>query len=233
MPTLTTGRRLDAQGRPVEGTGFDYESNSRLAELLDQRASPLYSQPITGEWVFGLVTASASGGEYERGVGVFAPGNAGPPEHFHPGYAEHFDILRGEFIFRINGQERRARAGEQLTIPRGAPHTFRCVSDRHGVTIVETRPAARIGEVISTLFGMAHEGALTPQGQPKFLQAMVIGAEYADDTVFTNPPPSIALPLAKALAPLGRWLGYRPTYARYADETFWRARVEQPGRRGV
>jgi hypothetical protein len=102
------------------------------------------------------------------------------------------------------------------------------VGHQHGVVIVETWPAARTGEVIATLFGMAHEGALTPQGQPKLMHAMVIGSEYADDTVFTNPPPSIAIPMAKALAPIGRLMGYRSTYAKYQDENFWRTRVEQP-----
>lgn len=228
MATLTTGRRLDQNGRPIEGTGFDYDSGGRLAELLRQRKSPLMSQPITGEWVFGVVPSAETRGEFERGVGIFPPGNAGPPEHFHPIYDEHFDILEGDFIFKIDGKERNAGAGEQLVIPKGTPHTFRCVGDKPGVTIVETRPAARIGEVISTLFGLAHEGALTPQGQPKLMQAMVIGSEYADDTVFTSPPPNIAIPIAKALAPIGRLLGYHPTYPRFAEEAFWRAHVEQP-----
>ena len=228
MPTITTGRKIDENGHPIDGTGFDYDSGDRLAELFNQRTSPLFSQPVTGEWVFGLISSIETSGEFERGVGVFRPGNAGPPEHFHPTYDEHFDIVLGEFIFKINGQERKAHAGEQLLVQKGTPHTFRCVGDRHGATIVETRPAARTGEVIATLFGMAHEGALTPQGQPKFLQAMVIGSEYADDTVFTNPPPGIAIPIAKALAPIGRLLGYRPTYARYFEETYWSARVEQP-----
>jgi hypothetical protein len=77
---------------------------------------------------------------------------------------------------------------------------------------------------------MAHEGTLTPQGQPKLMQAMLIGSEYADDTVFINPPPGIAIPIAKALAPIGRLLGYRPTYPKYAEEAWWSARVEQPKR---
>jgi mannose-6-phosphate isomerase-like protein (cupin superfamily) len=170
--------------------------------------------------------------EIRTRVGVFTPGNAGPPEHLHPTYDEHFDIVRGEFIFRLDGQERRARAGEQLVVRKGTPHTFRCIGDTHGVTIVETRPAARTGEVIATLFGMAHEGVLTPQGRPKLMQAMVIGSEYADDTVLTNPPPSIAIPIAKAIASISRLLGYRPTYPKYLEETYWSARVEQPKRGG-
>lgn len=223
-----TGRKLDPNGHPINGSGFEYESDSHLAELLSQRNSPLFSQPITGEWVFGLVSSAQSAGEFERGVGIFPPGNAGPPEHFHPLYDEHFELLQGEFVFKINGNERTAKAGEKLTIPKGTPHTFRCVGNGHGVAIVETRPAARTGEVISTLFGMAHEGKLTPQGQPKLMHAMVIGSEYADDTVFTNPPPAIAIPIAKILGPIGRLLGYRPTDAKYLEESFWRKHVEQP-----
>lgn len=228
MPTLTTGRTLDQNGHPIDGTGFSYDSSDRLAELLSQRVSPLYSQPVTGEWIVALVVSSQTQGEFERGVGIFPPGNAGPPEHVHPTYDEHFDLVQGDFIFKIGGKERRAGAGEQLVVPKGTPHTFRCVGDIHGVAVVETRPAARTGEVIATLFGLAHEGALTSQGQPKFLQAVVIGSEYADDTVFTSPPPRIAIPIAKALAPIARWLGYRATYSRYLEESYWGTRVEQP-----
>ena len=227
MTALTIGRRVVANTL-VDGTGFEYDSEGRLAELLIQRCSPLLSQPITGEWVFGLVTAQTSGGAFERGAGVFPAGNAGPPEHIHPTYDEHFDIVQGEFIFKIGGVERRAQAGEQLVIAKGTPHTFRCVGAGFGVAIVETRPAARTSEVIATLFGMAHEGALTQSGQPKLLHAMVIASEYADDTVFTTPPPAITIPLAKLMAPIARRLGYRATDARYLGEPFWRAHVEQP-----
>ena len=228
MPTLTTGRRIDGSGRPVDGTGFEFDSGGPLTALLAQRVSPLYSQPITGEWVTGLVAGKSTGGEFERGLGIFPPGNAGPPEHFHPSYDEHFDLVQGEFIFKVGGEERRVGAGEKVLVEKGTPHTFRCVGNGPGAVVVETRPAARTGEVITTLFGMAHDDRLTPQGQPKFLQAALTASEYADDTVFTSPPPNIALPLARALAPLARLMGYRPTDAKYLDESFWRAQVEQP-----
>ncbi|HWQ16132.1 MAG TPA: cupin domain-containing protein [Roseiflexaceae bacterium] len=228
MPTLITGRRLDSRGQPIDGTGFTYDTDGPLAELLARRTSPLVSQPITGEWVFGLVTRAETGGAYERGAGVFPPGNAGPPEHIHPTYDEHFRIVQGEFVFRIGGQERGARAGDELVVSKGTPHTFRCVGSEHGALVVETRPAARTGAVICTLFGMAHEGLLTPQGQPKLLHAMVVGSEYADDTVFTTPPPAVALTIARLLAPLARALGYRAVEPKYFEEAFWRAHVEQP-----
>jgi hypothetical protein len=57
---------------------------------------------------------------------------------------------------------------------------------------------------------------------------MVIGSEYADDTVMASPPPSIAVPVAKLLAPIGRRLGIRASYDQYLDDAFWAAHVEQP-----
>lgn len=228
MATITTGRRLNDDGQPIDGTGFTFESDDRIAALLKQGQSPLVSQPITGEWILGLVTSSDTNGEYERGVGIFPSGNSGPPEHIHPTYDEHFEVVTGSFVFKIDGQERTISAGEKLVVPKGTAHTFRCIGDDYGAVIVETRPAARTGEVIFTLFAMAHEGKLTPSGQPQFLHAMVIGSEYADDTVFTSPPPAVALTIARVLAPIARLLGYRATYPEYAQESYWRKRVEQP-----
>jgi mannose-6-phosphate isomerase-like protein (cupin superfamily) len=228
MPLLTTGRRLDQNGRPIDGTGFTYDSEGPLAALLAQRTSPLLSQPVTGEYVFQLVTPQATGGAYERGAGIFPPGNKGPAEHFHRLYDEYFEFVQGEFLFSLGGQERKVGPGEKLVATKGTPHCFRCVGDQMGAVVVETRPAATIGPIISTLFGMAHEGLLTPQGQPKFLHAMVIAAEYPDDTVFTSPPPGVVLPLAKALAPLGRRLGYQAGNDKYLAPAFWAAHVEQP-----
>jgi quercetin dioxygenase-like cupin family protein len=226
--TLTTGRRLDGAGQPLDGTGFEYDADGPVAALLARRTSPIFSQPQTGEWVFGLVGSQESGGEYARGVGVFRQGNAGPAEHFHPLYDEHFEVLQGEFLFTVAGAERTLHAGDKLVIKKDVAHAFRCTGGGFGAVLTESRPAARIAEVITTLFGMAHEGKLAPAGQPKLLQAMAIGSEFANDTVFTSPPPAIVIPVAKALAPLARAFGYRATYAHYQADAFWNQRVEQP-----
>ena len=227
---LTTGRILDKNGQSIDGTGFDYDYQGRLAELISQRNSTICSNPQTGEWVFGLISTDETNGEFERGLGIFRSGNSGPPQHFHRIYDEHFDIVQGEFIFTIAGEEQTLRAGEQIVVKKGTPHTFRCVGGTFGAIVVETRPAAKIGRVIRTLFGLAHEGKVTLQGQPKFLQAMVIGSEFADNTIFTTLPPSIAIPIAKMIAPIARLAlaGYRVRYNRYEDDSFWIRNVEQP-----
>ena len=225
---LTTGRVLDNNRQPINGTGFEYDSEGRLAELISQRISPVYSNPQTGEWVLGLITSDETNGEFERGLGIFHTGNSGPPAHFHPIYDQHFEIVQGEFVFTIAGKEQTVGAGEQIVIEKGTPHTFRCVGDKFGASVVETRPAGKTAQVITTLFGLAHEGKLTLQGNPKFLQAMLIASEFASDTVFTSSFSSIAIPIAKMVAPIARVAGYRVCYDQYEDDSFWYAHVEQP-----
>ena len=225
---LTTGRVLDKNRQPINGTGFDYDSEGRLAELIGQRNSPVYSNPATGEWVLGLITSDETNGEFERGLGIFRTGNFGPAAHFHPIYDEHFEIVQGDFIFTIAGKEQRVGAGEQIVIEKGTPHTFRCVGDKFGASVVETRPAAKVSQLIRTLFGLGHEGKLTRQGHPKFLQAMLIGSEFSSDVVFATPFSSLVIPIAKMVAPIARVAGYRVYYDRYEDDSFWFAHVEQP-----
>ena len=132
MAMITTGRRLDEHGRPIDGTGFSYDSDGPIAALLAQRTTFLCSQPITGEWIFGLSDGAAGGGMQARGVGIFPPGNVGPPAHRHPGYDEYFEIVQGRFTFVIDGVEREARAGDTLVVTRGTAHTFRCCGDELG-----------------------------------------------------------------------------------------------------
>lgn len=127
MAKMITGRRLDHNGQLIDGTGFKFDTDDYIAELLRQRNSPLCSQPITGEWIFGLKSSEDTNGEYERGVDIFPAGNAGPPEHYHPTYDEHFEIITGEFLFTIVGTERTGSADDILVVPKATPHKFRCV----------------------------------------------------------------------------------------------------------
>ena len=54
MAILTTGERLDEEGNPVPGTGFEYDSDGYVAELLAQRTSPLLYSPAAGEWAWAI-----------------------------------------------------------------------------------------------------------------------------------------------------------------------------------
>jgi quercetin dioxygenase-like cupin family protein len=53
-----------------------------------------------------------------------APGASGPTPHFHPKQTERFSVVSGCIVATIDGEERRAQAGEDVMIHAGQVHTF-------------------------------------------------------------------------------------------------------------
>ena len=229
MTILIAGQTLNEQRQPIEGTGFEYDSNGRLAQLLNQRTSPILSRPFAGEWFF-EVNSQSNGSKrpVERVVAISRAGNAGPPEHIHPSFDEYVEVVRGEFIVGLRTGDQKHATGDKFIIEKGIPHTVRAVGDSYAAAIVEIRPAALFGTTLRNFCGLDHDGQLSPEGQPKFLQAMVFGSTFVNDSVFTTPPPAIGVPVAKALTPLAKLAGYQGRYARYEDDAFWLKRVAQP-----
>lgn len=227
MGSITTGRRLDGDGEPIEGTGFEIETDGRIADLIRDRTGPVISNPVHGEWVVTLAAPDETGGEYFRALAVFPPGNKGPLEHMHIGYDEEMEILSGTFVFDVDGETRRLQEGESLTVESRTPHTWRCVGSELGVAHVETRPAGRLCESLRDLYGLAHEGKLNGD-RPPFLQAVAMMDEYGDDQRFTMMPQPILQPLVKLTAPITGLTDYQGTYPKYQDDAFWERHVEQP-----
>ena len=229
MTLLTAGHRLNEQGQPIEGTGFEYESNGRLAELLSQRTSPIFARPFSGEWFFEVNTQSnGSTQPIERVVGISRAGNGGPPEHIHPSFDEYVEVIQGEFVVSFRSGDKKYVAGDHFIIEKGIPHTVRGGGDTYAVAMIEIRPAALFGTTLRNYCGLDQDGQLSAEGQLKFLQAMIFSTTFINDSVFTTPPPAIGVPIAKALTPLARLAGYQGRYDRYEDDAFWLKRVAQP-----
>lgn len=226
--TLVTGRRLDGDGNPIDGTGFEYAAEGPIAEALAARTAPVYSNPVTGEWGIKLADGTDTDGEYVRGVGVFRAGHAGPPDHLHPTYAEHFEVLQGKFRFKRGDEELHLEDGDRIVVPSGTRHSFRNVGDGFGSFTIEARPAGRFAEFIPLVYGLGHDGKLTAAGVPRLLQAVVIARALDNDTVYLTPPPVIMRPVSRVLGPVAQLLGYQASYDRYLSDEFWEQRVEQP-----
>lgn len=158
------------------------------------------------------------------------PSYAGPPAHFHPNHQERFEVVEETFVFTVDGEDIRHGPGEDVTIPPGTTHTSRNETTDIGAITTEFRPSSDVSEVIATLAGLANDGKLSDAGRPSFLQAILVGNELTDHTVFTAPPPSIQRFVTTVLAPFARRRGYRAIYPKYLAESFWKARVEQTPR---
>ena len=78
----------------------------------------LISVKLPGEWsddAFSLVEVASTRG---RATGL----------HTDPSL-ETFYLLEGELLFHVDGEERRAGAGDTVAVPQGVPHAFIVVSD--------------------------------------------------------------------------------------------------------
>jgi quercetin dioxygenase-like cupin family protein len=69
-------------------------------------------------------------------------------EHVHPNVAETFSITDGEFVLVIDGKTTNAKAGDELTIPRGIPHSISNASPNAAKCRVTYSPARDQGKFL-------------------------------------------------------------------------------------
>lgn len=155
-----------------------------------------------------------------------APGAQGPPEHVHPRVEERFVVREGEVTFRIDGRERALGPGTEIRASPGTPHTFANRTDAAATLVARTVPESeRLGEVVATLFGLAHDGRTDDRGRPGFLQGAAMAEATLGETYLTDAPYALQRAYGRLVGPLARALGYRATYEEYLEEEFWRDRA--------
>ncbi|MFC6940803.1 cupin domain-containing protein [Salinirubellus sp. GCM10025818] len=161
------------------------------------------------------------------------PGASGPAEHVHRTIEERFEVCEGTATFRVDGRERALGAGTELRISPGTAHAFGNDADEEAVLLGRTVPENdELGRVVATLFGLASEGRTDDWGRPGFLQGAVIAEAALEETYFADVPYGVQRAVGRLFGPLGRALGYRATYDRYLEESFWRGESDGSGRAG-
>lgn len=96
-----------------------------------------------------------TGGALSLGFSVVPPGN-GPPLHRHHSDDEIFIVTKGEFQYTADGVTSECGPGSVVFLPRGCAHTFKCISEEPGETVVITTPGGfdrfyeRCGEEFAT-----------------------------------------------------------------------------------
>jgi mannose-6-phosphate isomerase-like protein (cupin superfamily) len=188
------------------------------------------TNPVTGVAIGPATTGGQLGDVEDDGLAEvrLRSGASGPAEHVHRRSEERFEVLEGAVTFRIDGRERTLGPGEVVWVSPGTPHAFRNDGDEPVRLLVRTLPAnERLGEVVATLFGLAHDGNVDAKGRPGPLQAAVLAEETIDETYFTAVPYGLQRAVGDLLGPVGRALGYRATYDRYLSEGYWREYGEE------
>jgi mannose-6-phosphate isomerase-like protein (cupin superfamily) len=139
---------------------------------------------------------------------LWADPGAGVPEHFHPTIEERFEVLEGEFTFRVGGKKVPAGPGDKLVVEAGVRHSFENTGQQPGHFVAEIEPALDMQQFFEGSAALARAGKYTRRGTPKGLRAALELAEftdrYRDTVVMTFPPQPIQRLLIPPLARLER-----------------------------
>jgi quercetin dioxygenase-like cupin family protein len=189
--------------------------NSRSSETKETamiRSGDTLHNPVTGELIRFVKAAADTGGEYVLIEVVVEPNGAVAAAHVHPYQTEVFEILEGEITFRAGKETIVAKAGDTVRVDPGTKHKFWNAGETDARFRTEVRPALQFESLIETMFGLAADGKTNRKGMPNPFRLAVIANHHFDDVRLPFPPAwmqKVGLALG---APLGRLLGYKPTY---------------------
>lgn len=171
------------------------------------------TNPVTGETLVFRTTSVDTNGESVVVEAFVEPNGAVAAAHLHPSQEERFEVLAGKLEFRLGDRTLVAKPGDRVLVPAGTPHRFENVGDETAHFVCEVSPALGFERLIETMFALAADGKVNRKGMPNPLRLAVIARHYFDDVRLPFPPAWLQrLGLAMG-APVGRLLGFRPTYA--------------------
>lgn len=176
------------------------------------RAGDTIENPVTGERIVFRKTARETGGEAVVIECFVQPTGFVAAAHVHPSQEERFHVLTGSVGFRVGREERVAGPGERLTVPAGTPHRFWNAGDTEAHFVCEVRPALQFERLLETMFALAADGRTNRKGLPNPLRLAVIARHHFDDVRLPFPPAWLQRAGLALGAPVGRLLGYGPTY---------------------
>ena len=180
-------------------------------------AGDTIENPVTGERLVFHRTSQETDGEAVVFETFVQPDGFVAATHVHPKQEEQFEILSGTLGLRMGGEEIVARPGDSVTIPAGTPHRFWNAGEDEAHFRCEVRPALQFERLIETMFALAADGKTSRKGMPNPLRLAVIARAHFD-VVRLPFPPAFVQRLSLALgAPLGRLIGYTPTYERTGE----------------
>jgi mannose-6-phosphate isomerase-like protein (cupin superfamily) len=181
------------------------------------RAGDVIDNPVTGERIVFHQTSRETNGEAVVIETFVQPDGFVAAAHVHPKQEERFEVVSGTLGLEVGGEEIVAGPGETLTIPAGTPHRFWNAGENEVRFRCRVRPALQFEQLLETMFGLAAAGKTNRKGMPNPLRLAVIARAHFD-VVRLPFPPALLQRIGLALgAPLGRLLGYRPTYVPTAE----------------
>jgi mannose-6-phosphate isomerase-like protein (cupin superfamily) len=176
------------------------------------QAGSTIENPVTGERIVFVETSRDTNGEAVVFETCVRPDGFVAAAHVHPKQEELFRVLTGTLGLEVGGEEIVTGPGETVTIPAGTPHRFWNAGAEEARFRCEIRPALLFEQLLETMFALAADGKTNRKGMPNPLRLAVIANAHFDTVRLPFPPAWMQKAGLLLGAPLGRLLGYRPTY---------------------
>jgi quercetin dioxygenase-like cupin family protein len=176
------------------------------------RAGDSVVNPVTGERLVFQMTSHDTGGEYVRFETIVEPGGSVAAAHVHPYQTERFEVVSGTLGVKARRERKELAAGESVVIEAGTPHKFWNAGEDTLRFVAEVRPALQFESLIETMFGLAADGKTNRKGMPNPIRLAVIANHHFDVARLPVVPHWLQKAALAMGAPIGKALGYRPTY---------------------
>ena len=177
------------------------------------RTGDTIENPVTGERITFLATSADTNGEAVVIETVVQPQGFVAAAHVHPFQSERFAVAEGKLGLRAGQETMTLGRGQVATVEPGTPHRFWNAGGCEARFVCEIRPALQFESLLETMFALAADGKTTRKGMPNPLRLAVIARAHFDTVRLPFPPAWMQKAGLVLGAPLGRLLGYDPTYA--------------------
>jgi mannose-6-phosphate isomerase-like protein (cupin superfamily) len=167
---------------------------------------------VTGECITFLATSADTDGEAVVIETVVQPDGFVAAGHVHPFQSERFAVVSGTLGLKAGREKLDLGAGDVVTVDPGTPHRFWNAGDEPVRFVCEVRPALEFESLLETMFALAADGKTGRKGMPNPLRLAVIAKAHFDTVRLPFPPAWMQRAGLALGAPLGKLLGYSPTY---------------------
>ena len=176
------------------------------------RTGDTIHNPVTGERITFHATSADTNGESVVIECTVQPDGFVAATHVHPSQSERFAVIEGTLGLKSGKEKVTLGRGEIAVVEPGTPHRFWNAGEKEVRFVCEVRPALQFESLLETMFALAEDGKTNRKGMPNPLRLAVIARAHFETVQLPYPPAWLQKAGLAMAAPLGRALGYGPTY---------------------
>jgi mannose-6-phosphate isomerase-like protein (cupin superfamily) len=176
------------------------------------RSGDTITNPATGESITFHTTSADTNGDAVVIETVVQPDGAVCATHVHPSQTERFSVIDGRLGMKVGRKKLLLERGDVAVVEAGTPHKFWNMGDEEVRFVCEVRPALQFESLLETMFALAADGKTNKKGMPNPLRLAVIARAHFDTVRLPQPPAWLQRAGLAIGAPVGRLVGYGPTY---------------------